>query len=245
METYAEIPMPRRKNKSWRTKPATSLCWLIVFSTGISSGCGGSLGRFAWNPFHDYETTTYLTPPIRSQQLEQLAESARSKSPAEQQQVAEDLTRQIQAEQDPLMRERLLTAIAPLSPPLALTVLKAGLQDESSSVRARSVELIAKHKRSDAVTVLSQVVRNDTDLDVRLTATRELGQFNDRVAIDAIAPGLEDDDPAMRYRTMESLAKMTDEDLGLNVVAWKEYLRGGPTQNQPSLAEKVRKLGPF
>ncbi|MCA9245519.1 MAG: HEAT repeat domain-containing protein [Planctomycetales bacterium] len=208
-------------------------------------GCGSSLGRYVWNPFRDRENTSYMTPMKRTRQLEQLAAETSKKSDQEQIQLAQDLTRQIQAEQDPLMREHLLTTIAALDTPLTGSVLQAALRDEVPTVRQRAVELIAAHQTTNAVGILAEVVKADEDLDVRLAATRELGRFKDRVAIEAVASGLDDDDPAMRFRTMESLAKMTDEDLGLNVVAWKQYLRGGPTGDEPQVAEKLRSLSPF
>ena len=217
------------------------LCALVLGCLGCANG---PLARAGLSPFFDRpESTSYLTPPKRTEQLRDLAKKASKKSPDERLATVTDLTRQIQAEEDPLMRERLLKAVAAHDTTLTPAVLKAGLRDNDSSVRITSIKLLAQRGSSDAAVPLAELARSETDLDVRLAATRELKGFHDRVAIDAVAAGLEDKDPAVRYRTMESLAEMTDKNLGLNVVAWRDYLRNdaSATDNGPSLAEGLRK----
>ena len=44
----------------------------------------------------------------------------------------------------------------------------------------------------------------------------------------------------MQYRAVLSLEQVTGKDLGNDVIAWQQYVKGEPPAPTPSLAERVR-----
>ena len=77
-----------------------------------------------------------------------------------------------------------------------------------------------------------------------LAAARGLASYRGPAAERALAIALDDKDPALQYRAMQSLREISDRDYGNNAVAWREYLRGGnpaPPEG-PSIVERINDL---
>jgi HEAT repeat protein len=92
-----------------------------------------------------------------------------------------------------------------------------------------------------AVPQLQEIIGSDTNVDVRLSATKALGNFSGRQAVSAISLALNDSDPALQLRAMESLASASGENLGLNVGAWKNYVaRVAPEMPAPANGSQTR-----
>jgi len=58
---------------------------------------------------------------------------------------------------------------------------------------------------------------------VRLRALRELGQLGDKAAVPVLAKALEDPDPAVQYRAVGALKRVSGRDLGDDVNKWREW----------------------
>ena len=81
-------------------------------------------------------------------------------------------------------------------------------------------------------------------MDVRIAAARELRRFPDRVAYEALGLALQEDDPALQYRAVESLKEASGKNYGNNLQAWQQFAEGkdpGP-EYTPSVADRVRAL---
>ncbi|HUS40184.1 MAG: HEAT repeat domain-containing protein [Pirellulales bacterium] len=166
--------------------------------------------------------------PTASQYLEKidkLGQRAAKASPTEQQAIAEQLAQAIRAEQDALVRLHLIQAISPCRAPIAAAVLHAGLNDEDLDVQLAACEELSAWESPKTTTLLGQIVESgDEPLDLRLAAIETLGKFKDAAAADVIAPALESNaDPALQYRAVKSLAKMTGIDYGNDLVAWRNH----------------------
>jgi len=219
----------------------------VVSLAVITSLLGCQSGAFDWvpSPFSESERTSYMTPPKRIDRLEQLAAEASRKKPAEQEQISQELARQIQREEDPLIREQILRTLTRYPTATSRSVLRAALKDHDSAVRITACRLVAEHG-DDPAAALAEVVRSDTDVDVRIAATRELGRFGEGRVVSALGEALEDRDPALQLAAMDSLERTTGEDYGHDAVAWKQYVRGEtPTPSSPTLAERLQSLNPF
>ena len=120
-------------------------------------------------------------------------------------------------------------------------MLEATLDDPDADVRAAACEAWGTRPGADATEVLVRTLASDVDIDVRLAAARALGQTGDPAAIEALGHALEDRDPAMQYRAIESLREITGEDFGNDANRWRQYVRGEtPDPPQPvSLAERL------
>ena len=77
-----------------------------------------------------------------------------------------------------------------------------------------------------------------------MAAARELRRFPERTAYQALGLALQDDDPALQYRAIESLKAASGKDYGNNLQAWQQFAEGqdpGP-EYTPSVADRLRSL---
>jgi len=118
------------------------------------------------------------------------------------------------------------------------------LSDPDAEVREAACEAWGKQPGAETVAVLGGVLTGDIDLDVRLAAARALGRSKDPAAVTVLGEALEDRDPAMQYRAMLSLRKVTGKDFGVDVNRWQQYVRGEtPKTEEPfSMAERFGKM---
>ena len=125
-----------------------------------------------------------------------------------------------------------------------MAVMIAGLRDSDASVRVRCCEILGRAGGPEALAELIASQQRDSDIDVRLAATRAMANFRDKQAISAMLVVLEDRDPALQYQAMESLRTMTGRDYGNDVNRWREFVQGGnpaPVPS-PSVAHRIRTL---
>jgi HEAT repeat protein len=121
----------------------------------------------------------------------------------------------------------------------ASKMLTAGLKDTDSDVRVACCQAWGKRKGHDATHLLSEILTSDTDIDVRLAAARALGETGDPAATAALGLALENPDPAMQYRAVQSLKKVSGRDYGDSIAVWREYLKGN-SPPEPSLATRIK-----
>jgi hypothetical protein len=202
----------------------------------------------------------YLNPWIRQQwaqdeqfgptyhrkvaDLGTLRSTAKSLSPEERERVAQLVAGRFQDEQSPVMRVELLKTLGELPSPTAQATVQTSLADESPQVRIAACRALGRQGTSEGIAELGKVITADADLDVRIAAARELGQFKDPAAAQALRPALDDNDAAFQSVAMQSLRDITGKAQYANSVpAWREYLDGGnPTPPPPpTIAETLQK----
>jgi len=203
----------------------------------LASGCSSTRARPEWMQtiaFWDKkEVDKAYQGQIPAKRIEVLRETAKTmstRSQAEQQAKADEWAKAYRDEADPLIRAEFLKAIASCGSPIAGETLARGLQDPDKSVRIAGCEAWAKHGGPAAISQLSEATRKDANIDVRLAAVRSLGvvgpQYKD-AAIAALAGSLDDNDPAIQYRTIQSMRRISGKDFGDDVSAWREFAKGG------------------
>jgi hypothetical protein len=217
---------------------------------GAAVVCGCAQGPFAsktsWNPLAKKDQDVYdprqygPTPAEQLTAVRKTAARAGSMPPAEQEQTARELSRRLQGESSPAMKLELVRALGQFDTPAAETALRVSLADPDPVVRRTAVEAWSARRTPQALRTLARVIASDTDLDVRLAAADGLANFEDRAAVDALAVALDDPDPALQYRAIESLSKVTGRDYGVDVAAWRQYVQGAePTPSrQPSIVQR-------
>ncbi len=204
---------------------------LLSLLLAALSGCAnGPLSDFAaLNPFIRESDAGGRYGPTPGQQvaaIQEMAEDARGLAPAEQARVAEDLARRLFNEPDALLREKLVFALAPLPTPAASDALRRAMHDKDAQVRLAAVEAWSRRPVDEAVPVLAETLASDTDLDIRLAATRALGKFRDPAAVRPLSVALDDSNPALQYRAVESLRDITGRDFGSDLETWRRFARG-------------------
>jgi hypothetical protein len=211
----------------------------------ILSGCADSgfrrlrYGR-EWREDEEYGATFHT----RLEELTSLQENADDLSPEEQARTAHQLLQALAADPSPLYRRQVVYTLAALQTPAATEGLSRAIQDEDPSVRIAACEAWAGRGGDESLRVLSGVVGNDADLDVRISAARELANFKDPAAVRALGVALDDPDPALQHRAVQSLKSVTGEDFGNSVPAWRQFVRGEPVprSDEPSIADRLRDL---
>jgi HEAT repeat protein len=193
-----------------------------------------------WMDDENYGPTMYR----RLDELAAIRSNAEDLSEVEQERTARELMRPLSEDPSPLYRAQVVRTLGSLSTPVATDGLRLALQDDDSQVRIQACRAWTRHGGPEAVNALSHVLRTDADLDVRMAATRQLAEFRDPTAVSTLGLALDDADPAIQFRAMQSLKSITGKDFGNNVPAWRQYVKDGTYQpsDTPSIADRVREF---
>lgn len=226
----------RMLSRHRQSLPAIALCLLAA---GGCAADGGS--RLAWNRPGAEEVVA--TPAMRIEGLRKMAKHATSTSPEDRQRVSATLAASIGKELDPLVRAQTVRTLSHYSTPAAEEGLTAALRDSERDVRIAACEGWGRHGGPAAARALSEAVAGDTDLDVRLAATRALGELKGPEAVSGLGLALADPNPAMQFRAMKSLERVTDQYYANDVGAWQRFVDGEnpPTRSLP-VAERLRRI---
>ncbi len=200
----------------------------------------------SWVPFQGPASDTMpgvVAPRERVEQLKKLSETAATATPAQRQQVSEQLAASIRSEKDPLIRLEIIRTLGHYPGPAADAILKAALNDPEARIRTVACEAWGKRNDAQAVALLAETLRSDVDADVRLAAAEALGETKNPAALAALGDALNDSDPAMQYRAVLSLRKATGKDFGESVERWQHYVKQQrPQGTGSSLADRDRNL---
>ena len=222
----------------------------LLLCCSLFAGCRtGPLAEFySYNPFHRQgpEEEEYgLSPVERREQIRATAQRIRKMPPAEKLQLGAELALDMQNEIDPIVRADIVRTLGKVNTDSAKEALNMAMYDAETRVRLAACEAWQEAGGPEAIEALSEILSNDADIDVRLAATRALGQLSDPAAVEALAIALQDPSPALQYRAMESLKKVSGRDLGHDVVAWRNFIESAappsPTPREgPSLVERFQ-----
>ncbi len=181
-----------------------------------------------WAPRSD--VVPGITPPSqRMAVLEKIREHAAWAKPQELAPVSRQLAAVFRQETDPILRAEVVRVLGVYPTAASLAVLRTAVGDSDAEVRIAACLGWSKRKGPEAAAAMSQLLASDVDLDVRLAAAEALGDIGDRSGVAVLGSVLEDKDPAMQYRAVESLKKITGQDLGGDVNRWREYIQNGST----------------
>jgi hypothetical protein len=221
------------------------LAMLALVPAHLGCKTGPAAELYGYNPFRRQgpEEEEYgPSAAIRRQELLDLAARAENLPPAEQMRLGTELAMRMQNEVDPVLRCDAVKALGKISTETAKEALRMALKDAESSVRIAACQSWQNIGGPEAIAVLSEVVASDTDDDVRLAAARALGAFRDPAAVRGLAVCLDDNNPALQHRAMESLQVASGQNFGYDVVAWRTYVEGGtpssPQDRGPTLVER-------
>ncbi len=215
----------------------------VIGVAGCANFGGPSTWRFPWDEKPDV-VPGITSPAERIDVLRKMREKAVWAKPDEQRRISGELAEAIREEADPLIRAEIVYTLGEYPTSSAASVLKTALNDSDDEVRIAACNALGRHGGSEAATALGTALSGDVDLDVRLAAARALGKTDDEKAVAALGIALEDRDPAMQYRAVASLRKLTGEDFDNDVGRWREYVKSEhPRPAKPvSVAERLRRI---
>lgn len=202
-----------------------------------------------WTPFSDpakaaRDREQYgPTADERMRELAADAKRARAGAPPAQEEFTQALVGAMLAEHDPRVRCEILEVAADFPTAAAASICRGALQDPEPRVRMAACSAWAKRGGPEAVPLLAARYQTDSEIDVRLRALRELGTLGDKEAIPVLARALEDSDPAVQYRAVAALKKVSGRDLGNDVNKWREWAADPEgSAAEWSVAEAFRRL---
>jgi hypothetical protein len=200
------------------------------------SGCAGGppVSPVSWASLtsfwgDDDVQLSLVTPAERVAKLQEISQNAPGMDDQAKVQRVAELATELPNEADPLVREQIVRTLAALSMPQSISALRMALSDSAPTVRVAACRALGQIPAPEAQAALLEALNSDTDIDVRL------------------AVALDDRDPALQYRAMQTLSEVTGQSLGNSVAAWRQYVQGGNvTPGEPaSVAQRLRNLAPF
>ncbi len=146
-------------------------------------------------------------------------------APVEQRQrVAEEISEIVHRDPVLLLRLHGVKLSGQLNCPAAVQTLEDASRDYNSDIRVAAIKAWEKMPMDVAIPQLQEMIGSDTNIDVRLAATRALGNFSGVKAVQALSLALNDADPALQLRAADSLQNATGESFGRDVIAWQDYV---------------------
>ena len=214
------------------------------------SGCvrGQYYGISALNPYarRQWAEDEKMGPTFHQQiaELRDLKKSAKSLDATAQERIVVQVTELVRNNDNPLIRAGAVGVLGEIPTATALPGIHAASVDADVSVRIAACKAFGRRGDGESAGALARLAANDADTDVRLAAVAGLGNCQDQQAVQALTLALDDSNPAIQNRAVQSLKSSTGESLGDNVAVWRAHLHGEPSPIQPaaSIAERLQNL---
>ncbi len=209
----------------------------LLFIAGCAEGPmwrSGNLNPWARKQWEE-EARIADTLFVKKQRMSDSVATAINGSLDQQESVAKQISEVVHRDPVLLLRLHGVQLIGQLNCPTAISTLENASRDHNSEVRIAAIKAWEKKSADVAVPQLQEMIGSDTHVDVRLAATRALGNFSGERAVQALSLALGDSDPALQLRATESLQRVTGESLGRDVSAWQTYISQlAPTSTSPA-----------
>ena len=218
----------------------------VVCGVWLVAGCA-SASKAEWPSWMTFgkkkeNGPKVVTPRDKMEQLRELSSRSKKMTPELQERVSQELAQGIAHEQDPVLRAQILRTLGHFPTERAGTILAAGLNDHERDVRIAACEALGVRGGEVSVKELSRVLTEDADIDVRLAAARSLGDTGSPQGVAALGNALDDQDPALQFRAITSMKKISGQDFGNDLDAWRQYAKTGQQGPKPSIAQRLRRL---
>ena len=208
----------------------------------VVAGCSGWL---PWTASDRATKNAELYGPTANQRIKSLqadAKQVKAEGGSREVEFTRGLAEQVLGEHDARVRCEIVAVAGMFDTASALAICKGAMQDPDERVRSRACQVWRERGGAEAVQQLANRCRVDRELDVRLQAIRMLGELEDEAAIPVLADVLADPDPAVQYRAVAALKRVSGRDLGNDVNAWREWAADPGSAEPWSIAEAWRKV---
>jgi HEAT repeat protein len=224
-----------------RTLSKMALAAVVMLMPVMAAGCGGWPW---WEKREAVDPALYAqSGAFRVEQVQAVGAALPKATLEQQNSICANFATQMQNEPDPLVRWEIVKAVANSQSPQAAAILYGGMKDPYQDVRIACCKAWGKRGGPEASRVLGEALASDLNMDVRLAAARALGNVKDPAAVASLGLALDDTNPAMQYRAVESLKTASGKDLGDNVEAWRQYARSvQPGVNPAPIAERPYRI---
>jgi len=218
--------MRKERTKSARLIMAIVAATTTAQFTGCADGPLWKTGKYVpwarnqWAAEEEIADTLFS----RKREMSEAVASVQGAPVEDQQRVAQTISEVVLRDPVLLLRLHGVNLLGKLNCPLAVQTLGSASNDNNADIRIAAIKSWQKMSPETAIPQLQNIIGSDTNIDVRLAATRALGNFNGQQAISAVSLALDDQDPALQLRAVESLQRITGESLGRDVSKWQQYV---------------------
>ena len=171
----------------------------------------------------------------RKREMSEAVASVQGAPVEDQQRVAQSISEVVLRDPVLLLRLHGVDLLGKLNCPQAIQTLRDASNDNSPDIRIAAIKSWQRMSPDVAIPQLQNIIGSDTNIDVRLAATRALGNFNGQQAVSAASLALNDNDPALQLRAAESLQRITGESIGRDISKWQQYV--GNVQPAPFVSQ--------
>ncbi len=225
----------------------TCLLAALVLWSATLVGCAELSGL---NPYYrqQWAEDERIMPSYHTylQQIRDIESQVAGMDAAEQQRVAGELTRLIRDDQNKLLRLAAVRSLSQFPPDLSRTGVLLAASDADRDLRVVACAALARLGDEQAIGLLASLVEKDTDLDVRVAAAGALAGRREAQAFQALGLALDDSNPALQFRAMQSLRESSGRDYGNDIALWRAWLRGeNPQEPTTSVADRFRSILPY
>ena len=162
---------------------------------------------------------------VKKRKMREKVEHAINGTQQDQQSAAKFLAEIVRRESILLNRIYAVKLLGQLDCPASLKALHEATEDSNSEIRIAAIGSLEQLPADSSLSRLQAILMDDSNTDVRLAAARSIGEFSGEQAITAVAVALDDKDPALQRRVMQSLEKISGEPLGTDRAAWEQYVK--------------------
>lgn len=140
------------------------------------------------------------------------------------------------SEPSELGRATAVLALSTFDDPSAREAIRKAAADKSPMVRIDACHAISRRQDTEAISLLSGLVTQDKDVDVRLAAAEALAKMPDHRGATALLPCLKDRDSSVVLVARQCLKDAYQIDLGTDSKAWNQYVQdhGAPPEKVAS-----------
>lgn len=230
--SFHDLGPPTQATRVNGQTPTVLMCrkpWILhlwmVLSVGMVSLAGCKSGPLARD-----STAEVMPGPTfyqRMESLRELEQGIANRDSAEQQRATQQLSSLLREEENAMLRAQAVRVLGQISDPMVETALNLAESDVDPHVRQQVCEVRGKQRTREGVRALARIIENDNDIDVRISAARELRNYRDQEAYAALLKGLQHKDPALQRRSLESIKVASGKDLGNDLKAWEQYVATG------------------
>jgi HEAT repeat protein len=209
----------------WRLYLVVTILGGAIFSGGCAEGPLWRTGHYApwarkkWEQEEAFADTLFKKKRV----ISEIASRGEAGGLKEKNAAAEELAEYALKDPIILVRIQAVRQLGNLNCPSSHDVLRQAGRDPEPQVRMTAVDSWRRMPTEIAVPALHQILNSDNNIDVRLAATKGLGDHSGSAAIGALRVALSDSDPAIRKRGMQAMARSSGEKYGEDLKAWRQY----------------------
>lgn len=200
---------------------------LFLFSSGCAEGPFWRSGKYVPWARNKWAEEAQIADTLftRKQRMTESVQTVMGAPIDQQEKVAAELSEISHRDSVLLMRLHAVKLLGQMNCPTAMEALADASRDYNTDIRIAAIKAWETKPAENAIPQLQEMIGSDTNVDVRLAATRAVGKFSGSAAVSALGLALNDADPALQIRATESLQAATGESLGRDVVAWQDYVK--------------------